>query len=180
MPPLPPFDGRPASSAVMAIVTEGTDLSRGSVTQTGGGGVYGGGGPWPSLSSSSPSQAASVVSWSRRTRPTPAVCHRRRRSTAGRRHPPQWRPLARLIITNYQKCDCTLSSYVTVTQIIEVIIGVNRGAITKKRKRGEQEEVETRTKEATQEADNEKKTGRVVCMRLARWTFPHAKSFRLR
>ena len=41
MPPSPPFDGPPASSAAMATVTEGPDLSLGSVTQTGGGGVLG-------------------------------------------------------------------------------------------------------------------------------------------
>ena len=41
MPPSPPFDGRPASSAAMATVTEEPDLSLGSLTQTGGGGVLG-------------------------------------------------------------------------------------------------------------------------------------------
>ena len=92
MPPSPPFDGRPASSAVVATVTEGPDLSHGPITQTGGGGVYGGGGPRPSLSSSLPSPAAPAAPRSRRARPTPAVCHRRRRTTADRRHPPSWRP----------------------------------------------------------------------------------------
>ena len=44
MPPLPPFDGRPASSAAIATVAVGTEFLRASVTQTGGGGSAGGGG----------------------------------------------------------------------------------------------------------------------------------------
>ena len=53
--------------------------------------------------------------------------------------------------------DCVLSAHVTVPYIIDVIIGVNRGAITKERKRSE-ERSRNQTKEATQEAEREKKT----------------------
>ena len=61
--------------------------------------------------------------------------------------------VARLIITNESMCAYTFSAYVIVTHIIGLIIGVNRGAITKERKRSEGRS-RKQTQEATQEAEN--------------------------
>ena len=66
-------------------------------------------------------------------------------------------------------CAYTFSAYVIVTQMIGVIIGVNRGAITKERKRSEGRS-RNQTKEATQEAENEKKRRQGCCSQLMRWT----------
>ena len=61
-------------------------------------------------------------------------------------------------------CDCTLSAYAIVAQLTDVIIDVNRGTITKERKRSEGR-IRHHTKEATQEAENEKKGGKGVAVR---------------